>query len=127
MLDDRLQRRPARLVPDAERVRHRVRHQRAVLYGGQRHQPHPVREAPYRPSATRPASRVLPTPPGPVSVSSLVAANSRLACVSSWRRPTKLVPVTGNPTVRRDPAAPKIGHALFEFVELMVPLRLPQR
>ncbi|MFF3375074.1 hypothetical protein ACFYXF_19250 [Streptomyces sp. NPDC002680] len=62
-----------------------------------------------------------------MSVSSLVVVNSLLACVSSWLRPTKLVPVAGNPTVRRDPTAPTIGHALFEFVELMVPLLLPQR
>ncbi len=56
--------------------------------------------------ATCPARRVLPTPPGPVSVSSLPADNNRLTPAASSRRPTKLVSSAGNPEVRRDSDPP---------------------
>ena len=48
-------------------------------------------------AATSTASRVLPTPPAPTSVTSRFTATSRATCASSLFRPTNRVSGTGNP------------------------------
>ncbi|MCF6427235.1 hypothetical protein L2C96_33725 [Amycolatopsis tucumanensis] len=72
------------------------------------------------------AVRVLPTPPGPVTVTSRWARSSASSCAKVWRRPTKLVSATAGcrspppapspmtPPITRPPldiAAPTVGHA----------------
>jgi hypothetical protein len=55
----------------------------------------PSRRAPPARAAASSARRVLPTPPGPVSVSSRAPRSRRLTSASSRSRPTKLVSGTG--------------------------------
>ena len=84
---------------DADRRRDRLGHQVGVGERRQLRQPHPVRERPARPSASprRPAARpwaastarrVLPTPPGPVRVTSRCSASRRRTAATSRSRPT---------------------------------------
>lgn len=56
----------------------------------------PSGNAPAARAAARRASRNLPTPPGPVTVTSRRAASSRASSVSSCCRPTKLVTSAGS-------------------------------
>jgi hypothetical protein len=62
-------------------------------------------------AAARRASRVLPAPPLPVSVSSRVWLSKRLTSLSSRRRPTKLVSSAGRLLGRDMTGAPAISAA----------------
>ena len=64
--------------------------------------------------ARRAASRVLPTPPGPTSVTSRAARSIRRPSASSLRRPTKVVSSTGSRWLTR-------------LAELSCPCRPPSR
>lgn len=55
----------------------------------------PSRMVRRRSTAARKASRVLPTPPGPTKVSSLVRSNAVFTSTSNRRRPTKVVDSAG--------------------------------
>ena len=73
-------------------------------------QPHPVRVGTDQVRcATSRASRVLPDPPAPVSVSSRVMASSRLTSTISRSRPTKLVLGAGRLCFLRRPNPPAYG------------------
>ena len=69
----------------------------SVRDAGQLHEPHPVRPAGARHLgwAVSTAKRVLPAPPGPVSVSRRVRSSRRPSSASSRWRPTKLVDSVG--------------------------------
>ena len=71
-VDEQVEHRPAALRPDAERGRDRARHLSRVGDRGQVDEPHPVVRCRPRTAGPRTssASRVLPIPPGPTSVTS---------------------------------------------------------
>ena len=99
-------------LPDTERPGDGTEHQLRVAERGQRDEPHPVRErragrravaAASSSAATCRARRVLPTPPGPVSVSSRPSACSRRRRTASMAlsRPMKGVGWAGRLCGRR--------------------------
>ena len=64
----------------------------------------PSRRSAARPAATAAARRVLPTPPGPVAVTSRLSCSAAVSAATSAARPTNDVSGTG--TARPAPAAP---------------------
>ncbi len=75
-----------------------------------RRTPSEIRDA--MPSATSTASRVLPQPPEPVSVTTRMSATRSLSSARSRSRPMKAATPTGNPLcVSMDPTLPQIVRA----------------
>ena len=86
-----LERRPAPCHADAKCLRDGGGNEQRVADRRQRHEAHPVFEPIKHGCRRSRARRVLPIPPGPVSVSNRLVATRAWICISSCSRPMKLV------------------------------------
>lgn len=99
MAGDHVEGGAAGLVHQAQRGGHGMGQQLRVAQPGQLHDAHPVAERAVTVAAVRSATRVLPTPPAPVNVTSRDAESSRRTSATSVRRPTRAVRSAGIPAI----------------------------
>jgi hypothetical protein len=92
-----LRHRDTGLLPHPQRRRHHRRDLRRVPHRGQLGQPRPSANRAATARATWPASRVLPTPPGPVTVTSRCSPSRPATSRAGPARPMKLVSTAGKP------------------------------
>ena len=81
----------SRLLGNAQHRRHRIGHRRRIGDRGQLEKPDPVGKFIGQPRRDLHASRVLPTPPTPVNVTSRCALTAACTSSSSDSRPMKLL------------------------------------